>query len=288
MSSGAGATAQRPRLRTMRRTDKDGLAVYRFETIPEDRVEAFVATRRGGLSRPPFGPLNLGFRVGDDPSDVVANRRRLLQAFDLSLEDSVWCRQVHRDAVTVVTAADRGRGAQGEEDIIADTDAMVTDEIGIPLCVTVADCVPVLIYDPVQHVIGVVHAGWAGTVRRISSATVRTMVERWGTRTADLIAAIGPSIAPEDYEVGSDVIEQAEAAYGPEAGKILPARQGDKAHFDLWTANALDLQRAGVPGSRIEIAGISTAANLDDFYSYRVEGETGRFIAAATLRPLAD
>lgn len=267
----------------MRREEKEALAVYRFDSIPGERVDCFVSTRTGGVSKAPYSSLNLGFRVEDDADDVLANRRRLFNTFGLDLEGSVWCRQIHRDEVARVGLADRGRGALDEENIVADADALITDVVGLPICVTLADCVPVLIYDPQHHVVGLAHAGWGGTVRRISGATVRAMGEAWGSRPDQLVAAIGPSISPQDYEVGEDVISQAEAAYGAVSGQILKRRPDGKAQFDLWRANALDLLEAGLSESAIEIAGISTSGNLDQFYSHRFEGPTGRFATVAQL-----
>lgn len=226
--------------------------------------------------------MNLGMTVEDDEATVVRNRRRLFSELGLDLEGSVWCRQVHRDDVTRVTAGDRGRGALGDSDIIDRTDAMVTDLRGVTLCVTVADCVPVLIYDPVEHVVGLAHAGWGGTVRRISSRTAGEMTRLWGCDPEDLIAAVGPSISPDDYEVGQDVVDAARDAYGEDSDVIVTGPDG-KTSFDLWGANRLDLESAGIRPDRIEIAGISTGSNLDDFYSYRMEGVTGRFVTAVTL-----
>jgi YfiH family protein len=274
----------------VRRDDRGGLRAYRFEGLPDDRIDALVSTRRGGVSEGSYASLNAGLHVGDDPAAVLENRRRFLAGYGLELDRSVWCRQVHSAGVTVVGAGDAGRGARTDADVVADTDALVTDVPGLTLCVLMADCVPVVICDPVHRVAGLAHAGWKGTVQRIASATLAVMGERWGTAPADVVAAIGPSIAPGDYEVGADVVEQATAGFGAQAERVL-RRQGDdggKAHFDLWAANALDLEAAGVPAAAIEVAGISTAAALDDFYSHRFEAApdrpTGRFLTAVTLR----
>ncbi len=226
--------------------------------------------------------MNLGMRVEDDQDTVLRNRRLLFSELDLDLERSVWCKQIHRDGVTAVTADDLGRGALDESEIIDETDAMVTDLRGVTLAVTLADCVPVVIYDPVEHVVGLAHAGWGGTVRRISSRTVGEMTRLWGCDPEHLIAAVGPSISPDDYEVGQDVVDAARDAYGEGSGVIVDGSDG-KTSFDLWGANRLDLESAGIRPDRIEIAGISTGSNLDDFYSYRMEGVTGRFVTAVTL-----
>ena len=229
--------------------ERDGLRVYRFDTVP-----AFVTTRRDGLD------LSLTSRPEHAP--------RLLKAYGLPA-DAVWCRQVHSDVVARVDAPQLVDGA----------DALITDTTDLPLCVIMADCVPVVLHDPVRHALGLAHAGWQGTVARIASTTVRAMVEHFGTDPAHVVAAIGPSIGPDEYEVGEDVVTRARAAYG-DAAPIL--HSDGKTYFDLWAANEHDLRSAGV--TQIEVAGLSTARHLDDFYSHRVARDTGRFATIATLR----
>lgn len=257
---------------------------YRFESLPAG-VEALVSTRHGGVSPAPFDTLNLGLWTDDEAARVVENRRRLFAAFGLPLERSVWCRQVHADGVAVVGEEDAGRGAEGEATVVPDADALVTGTPDLPLCVKVADCVPVAIADPERRVLGLAHAGWGGTVARICSRTVAVMGERFGCEPAGLAAAIGPSIGPAGYEVGAEVAERARAAYGERADEILAPR-GERALLDLWAANRIDLEAAGVAAARIEVAAIASDERLDDFYSHRREaGRTGRFALIAALRP---
>ncbi|MDA0179970.1 peptidoglycan editing factor PgeF [Solirubrobacter phytolaccae] len=239
----------------MRPDERDGLRVYRFESLPSG-VDALVTTRVGGID------LSRAARAEHAP--------RLFAAYDLP-EAAVWCVQVHSDVVAAVDAPQVVEGA----------DALITDTPGLPLCVIMADCVPVLVYDPEQHALGLAHAGWQGTVARIASATVHAMVDRFGSDPASLVAAIGPSIGPDEYEVGPDVIEAARAAYD-DAPILRDAGVDGKALFDLWAANAYDLRSAGV--TRIEVAGVSTARHLDEFYSWRVAKDTGRFATIAMLR----
>lgn len=268
----------------MRRDERDGLLAYRFETLPEG-IDAFVSARLGGVSAPPYESLNLGLRVGDDAERVVENRRLLLRTFGLSLERSVWCKQVHADGVVVVGAADAGRGSTEEETVVENADALVTNTPDLTLCVTLADCVPVVIFDPGQKVVGLAHAGWGGTVSRISSRTVRVMQEGFGSDPGAIVAAVGPSVGPFGYEVGADVIDRAEAAFGAGAAKLLAPAPNGKALFDLWAANRIDLEGAGVDPARIEVSALATNEHLDHFYSHRHEGGlTGRFIAAVHLR----
>ena len=269
---------------------RDGLVALRFETLPADRLDALVSTRAGGISTGPYASLNLGLHVDDAAEPVVANRRRFFGAFGLALETSVWCRQVHRATVTIVDDdALLGRGAFDLASALPESDAVVTDRAGVPLVVLLADCVPVVLYDPEHHALGLAHAGWGGTVERIGSHTVTTMQERYGTDPSSLLAAIGPSIGPDRYEVGGEVIGRARDAYAGHADRILrPVADDDKALLDLWEANATDLELAGVPRERIEIAGLSTIDDLDTFYSHRFETRrgvphTGRFATVVCL-----
>jgi YfiH family protein len=268
----------------MRRDEREGLLVYRFETLSSE-LDAFVSTRHGGVSSRPYDSLNLGLRVGDEEEKVVENRRRLLAVFGMKLERSVWCLQIHSDGVAVVGSDDAGRGSTEEESIVEGADAMVTDTPELLLCVTLADCVPVVIFDPNRRVVGLAHAGWGGTVSRICSRTVEVMRERFDSDPAGIVAAIGPSIGPAGYEVGADVIQRANAAYGDRAAEILDPLEGGKALFDLWAANRIDLEGAGVSSERIEVSGVASDQKLEDFYSHRHEGgRTGRFIATVSLR----
>lgn len=268
--------------------DRDGLRLLRFETLPADRVDVGVTTRLGGESTGRYASLNVGLHVDDDPETVVRNRRRLFTAFDLPFARSVWCTQVHEARVAVVdedTVRAGPRGAETQDDALAGTDAVITAVPGIALCVMLADCVPVVVYDPDHHVVGVAHAGWRGTVARISSATVRTMRDRFGSNPARLVAAVGPSISPTAYEVGADVADAARAAFGDDVGQVvLPAAAHGKWRFDLWRANALDLEQAGLPSPAIEVAGVSTTDHLDELYSHRAERATGRFATITVLR----
>jgi YfiH family protein len=267
----------------MRREERNGLVAYRFETLPTE-LDALVSTRHGGVSPPPYASLNLGLGGADEAANVLENRQRLFGRFGIALERSVWCRQIHADRVTVVGPEDAGRGALDEGAIVDATDALVTATPGLPLCVTGADCVPVLVFDPGKQVLGLAHAGWAGTVARISSRMVAVMRERFGCDPAGMAAAIGPSIGPARYEVGAAVVARAREAFGERADEVLLPGDDTRARFDLWRANAIDLEQAGVGRDGIEVAAVSTDEHLDDFYCHRVEGETGRFITVASLR----
>jgi YfiH family protein len=161
-------------------------------------------------------------------------------------------------------------------------DGMVTDQIDLPLVMRFADCVPILFFDPHKKVIGVAHAGWRGTVAGAGVSVVRQMAETYGCRPQDIQAGIGPSIGPDRYQVGPEVVAAVRAAFS-EADDLVSVAEDGTTTLNLWEANRRALQDAGL--SQIEVAGICTASHTDEFFSHRAEaGRTGRFGAMIVLR----
>ena len=157
-------------------------------------VEVVVTTRSGGVSAAPYDSLNLGLHVGDDPAAVLENRRRAAAALGATLDDLVVGAQVHGCAAAVVTRAEAGSGATAAADALAGIDALVTAEQAVVLVTLVADCVPLVLFDPVARVLATVHAGWRGTVARVPEAALAAMAGL-GSRPADVVAALGPAVA---------------------------------------------------------------------------------------------
>lgn len=253
-----------------------------FDGLPVDVV---VTTRDGGVSAGPYASLNLGLHVGDEDASVQVNRARLAAALNAEPDGFVFCEQAHRPNVLVVTEAHRGRGARSRADAIAGTDALVTTVPGIALVVMVADCVPLILFDPVVHVLAAVHAGWGGTVRGVTTAAVEAM-RALGANPADIIAGIGPSIHPDRYQVGQDVVDLAAEEFGDRLDRVVRPDGTGRWTFDLWTANALHLADAGVPGGRIHLAGLDTGPGTP-FFSHRSEGPCGRFAAVGRLHEVS-
>ncbi len=234
-----------------------------------------VLTRRGGLSAPPWGSLNMSYMVGDDENHVLENNRRAFRALARPPESVFNIVQVHGREVALVTAPPEP-GATPPQ-----ADAVLTDNPAVTLLLRFADCVPILFHDPRQKVVGLAHAGWRGTVNRVAAAVVGQMEAAYGSRPADILAAIGPSICARHYQVGPEVIAQVEQAFKGEAGAVLSSANGG-AKFDLWRANEIVLRQAGV--EHVETAGICTACHVEDWFSHRAEkGKTGRFGALIGL-----
>jgi YfiH family protein len=259
------------------------IAFHRFEHFRDERLLACCTERTGGVSEGRYGELNLAFHVGDDPAAVTTNRERLAAALDVSLDSFVVAQQVHQGHVEVVTDAHRGRGARSDDDAVPAADALITKQAGIVLAVMTADCVPVIVFDPTLPAVGIAHAGWAGTLLHITRRTVEKMRAEFGSDPRSLVAAVGPSIGPATYEVRRDV---ADLVRGEFAGLDVLRSQCEGAYlFDLWASNVGDLVDAGLSPVNIEVAGIDTYADGARFYSHRRDGQTGRFMALAMLRP---
>jgi YfiH family protein len=252
----------------------NGIRYYTFDAFPRTVLHG-VFTRQGGVSPVPWDSLNVGGTVGDDAERVRQNRTRSFEAVGLRLDSlfDVW--QVHSADVVF---ADAPRPPEVEH---RKADIMFTDRPAVTLYMRFADCVPILLYDPGKQVVGIAHAGWQGTVRGVSSAAVRAMRGHYGSKAADIQAAIGPSIGVDHYEVGPDVIAQVNTAFDNHSDELIEMRDG-KTHLDLWAANRMQLEQAGV--EKIEVAGLCTACHLDDWFSHRAEkGKTGRFGALIAL-----
>jgi YfiH family protein len=258
-----------------------GLPVLGWPAFDAQALDALVTTREGGVSTGRYRSLNLGLLVGDDEAAVLTNRARVATAIGGTLDDFVFCEQSHQPNVQIVTAEHRGRGARSPSDAIPATDALVTAVPGVTLAVMAADCVPLVLFDPAARVLACVHAGWGGTVRGVTPAAVETMLTL-GADPARIIAGIGPAIHPDRYQVGADVAELAEAAFGDQAATVVRPDGTGKWLFDLWQANALQLTTAGVPADQVHIAGRDTGPGTP-FFSHRSEGPCGRFAAVARM-----
>lgn len=247
----------------------ENIKYFVFDSLVDEPVIQAIFTRRGGVSPSPWATLNLGATVGDEFSRVIENRKRAFSAIGCSYDSvfDVW--QVHS---AEVVCTDKPKSPQTPH---LQADVIITDRPGVTLLMRFADCVPIFLYDPKRRVVGLAHAGWQGTVLKTVQAAVKTMQAQYQCHPADILAGIGPSIAKHHYQVGEDVISKVEMAFGKDSNFILSHQDG-AVQLDLWEANRLILAEAGI--RYIEVAGICTACQLDDWFSHRGEnGKTGRF-----------
>lgn len=243
-------------------------------------VDHGFSTRLGGVSRGCFWSMNISTSRGDDPQAVAENRRRIAAAIGVDPERMVYTRQTHTTKVAVVTGKDAGRS-------LPDTDGMATDVPGLCLVTFYADCVPLFFVDPVRKAVALSHSGWRGTVGKMANATVKTMEEAFGTDPKDVIAAIGPSICQDCYEVGQDVIDQFRANYRKEEWESLYYRKDNgKYQLDLWRANELNLLEAGIRKEHLAVTNLCTCCNRDLLFSHRAMGnDRGNLSAFLALKP---
>jgi YfiH family protein len=249
-----------------RRGDLEVVQLGGFDRLGADVV---VTTRVGGVSDPPYDSCNLGDHVGDDPTRVAENRRRLAAAMGVAPERLRLARQVHGAGVAVVDAAH----------VAGEADALVTNDAAVAIGVLVADCVPVVVLDPTARVLAVAHAGWRGTVAAVVATTLDAMAE-CGASRARCHAAIGPCISGDAYQVGQDVADALRIA-----GLADAVRPDGNGRFlaDLPAAVRSQLTAAGVPAEHV-----ATPRSFTDdgarYFSDRAQRPCGRFALAARLQ----
>ena len=251
-----------------------------FEKFP-DIVQAF-STRLGGVSQGIYSSMNLSFTRGDDETAVRENYRRFAAAVGFEAEDIVTSDQTHTANVRVITEADRGNGITKPRQY-TDVDGMITNVPGLVLATFYADCVPLYFVDPVHHAIGLSHSGWRGTVAKIGAVTVERMREEYGSDPGDIYSAIGPSICQDCYEVSEDVIQEFRTAFGRKDWDILFYRkENGKYQLNLWEANRIIMQEAGIREEHISMPGICTCCNPEFLFSHRAShgkrGNLGAFL----------
>lgn len=238
------------------------------------------STRLGGVSQGYLSSMNLSFTRGDEESRVRENFRRIGEAIGFCEKDLVFSQQTHTTNVRVVTQKDRGNGYT-QPLPYQDVDGLVTGEKGLVLATFYADCVPLFFADPKLRVIGLSHSGWRGTVGKIGCQTVEVMRKEFGCRPEDILAAVGPSICQDCYEVSGDVIEAFQENYEKDCWESLFYEKAKgKYQLNLWRANELALLEAGILPEHISVTDLCTCCNPDILYSHRAsQGRRGNLAA---------
>lgn len=234
-----------------------------------DGVLHAFSTRQGGVSRGIYDSLNLGANRGDDLGAVRENYHILCTELGMAEDRLVFSRQVHGDDVRVVTQLDAGKGLLRPVDYEAD--GLITNVPGLPLVIFTADCIPILLYDPVKRAIGAVHAGWRGTALGIVEKVVEKMENTYGCKPEHILAAIGPGICQSCFETDGDVPNAMKEALGQEATPYIQPKES-KFHVDLKGINALWLRRAGV--EQISVSTDCTHCRPDFYWSHRRVGNS--------------
>lgn len=243
------------------------------------------STRLGGVSEGCFSSLNLSFDRGDDRAAVAENFRRMGEALSVHCEDMVLSQQTHTTNIRIVTDEDRGKGITRERDY-TDIDGLITNVPGICLVTTYADCVPLYFLDPVKKVIALSHSGWRGTVGKIGKKTVELMHDNFGSDPADILAAVGPSVCQDCYEVSADVIDRFKEVFDRSVwDELFYGKPDGKYQLDLWKANEKIFLEAGIRKEHIAVTNVCTHCNSRILYSHRAMGDKrGNLCAFLTLK----
>ena len=241
---------------------------------PYSNIFGFSTTRHGGCGEGAYATFNCTHYCEDNPEHVKANLETLSLLLPERPRVIVIPRQTHTTNVQVINDVPTPEELQ-------DVDAVVTQLKDFCLCVSTADCVPILLYDKEEQVVAAVHAGWRGTVGRIVEKTLEVMKSQYGSEGKNIVACIGPSISLESFEVGDEVYAAFEEA-GFDMTRI--ARRYGKWHLDLWEANRVQLLANGVLPEHIEVAGICTFQHHEDFFSARRLGiKSGRILSGIQI-----
>lgn len=252
-----------------------------------DRVTHAFSTRKGGFSKGMFASMNLSTGSTDEKKNILFNYMEFAKAIGINYKNIVISDQKHTTNLRVVTAADRGKGLLKDRDYEA-VDGFLTNEAGVALCLLFADCVPVYLYDPINEAIALVHSGWKGTVGQIAQKAIWQMEKAFGTKAADVIACIGPSICKDCYEVSSDLYDAFAKVYTPEEMQELFLAGKDAQHYqlDLWKAIQITLLKTGVKEAHIHVTDVCTCHNPDLLFSHRfTKGRRGNLAAVMMLQP---
>ncbi len=217
-------------------------------------------TRKGGVSDSYYSSLNLGLSTGDNPEIVEQNRARVLEHFQVNKTQVSVLEQVHGNTVVVAEPAWHKFQA----------DAQVTNNPELLLIIGMADCLPILFYDPVQKVVGAAHAGWRGTSLRIAEQVVATMQREYGSKPEDIRVAMGPAICKKNYQVGREVFE---AFRNAGISESVFDEDGERYRVDIAAANKWVLEQSGVLLKNTEDLNLCTFANPELFYSHRRDGQ---------------
>ena len=261
---------------------EDGKVPYLRYPLLSDTgiVKHGFSTRLGGVSEGCYASMNLSFTRGDREEDVRENFCRIADAIGVRCEDMVFSQQTHTSNVRVVTEADRGMGITRPL-AWQDVDGLVTDVPGICLVTFYADCVPLFFVDPVKKVIGLSHSGWRGTVAKIGKETVRKMREVYGCDPGDILAAVGPSICQDCYEVSEEVIRQFQEHFSEiDWASLFYKKENGKYQMDLWRANEMIFLESGIKTEHIAVTNICTHCNSEVLYSHRAMGDQRGNLAA--------
>lgn len=221
---------------------------------------------------------NLALHCTKDKNAVLSNRKRLAEKLHVPMSQFVFANQTHSDHIVKITKEDAGKGAFDTSDAIADCDALYTRESNLLIGVFTADCVPILLYDPIEKLIGAIHSGWMGTTKQITAKTLDRLIQEEGCKPQNIHAFIGASIAYYSFEVGMEVVDQIKKLPF-DCSAYITYKENNKAFVDNQGLNYQMLINAGVLKEHITIDKNDTFAENESFFSYRRDKACGRHLS---------
>ncbi len=261
---------------------------FSFDALNKfSKLKNAFSTKLGGVSKGIYKSMNLGVSTEDSKENILLNYQEFAKAINLNPNNLVITRQIHSTNIKVVNDNDRGKGFNKERDEEG-VDGFVTNTKGLGLCILVADCVPVYLYDPVKEAIGLVHSGWKGTLGQISSKAINLMHDSFGSNPEDIICVIGPSICQDCYEVSYDLYDEFSKVYEKNKLKeiFLPGKDSEHFQLGLWKAIKYTLLDNNIKEENIHITDVCTCHNPDLLFSHRyTNGKRGNLAAVLMLLP---
>ena len=248
-------------------------------------VRAFSTTRHGGCGSGTYATFNCTPYTGDNPDVVCENQERLCRMLGITAERLIVPYQTHSCNILRIDDDFMQLNSEERHALLQEKDAVMTQLKEVCLCVSTADCIPILLYDHAHKAIAAIHAGWRGTVGHIAAHTLRAMHDAYGTRCADIEAIIGPGISLNAFEVGIEVYREFEHA-GFDMGSMAQwHEEKGKYHLDLPAANRMQLEEAGVPARQIHDSKVCTYTCHHDFFSARRLGiKSGRILNGIIIK----
>ena len=246
-------------------------------------IKAFFTSRQGGVSEGVFNSLNLGLHTSDNNNKVIMNRKILAKNLNIDFASLTSAKQVHGNNVYIVKDKEKGKGSLEYKNSIENTDALLTKSKDITLFSYYADCVPLYFYDLENEIIGLAHAGWKGTLKKISLKVLEKLKNNFASNLNNCLVAIGPSISKEYYEVDERIINKFEEEFDY-LDEFIVYKGKDRYLLDLPGLNKIMLIKAGILIKNIDLSNICTFSESDNFYSYRRDkGKTGRMASIITF-----
>ena len=254
--------------------------IHYYET--SDGITAFSTTRHGGKSVGNYASFNINEYCDDEPEAISANREALAAELGIDSDKIIAPHQVHGIEVRNISSDFFALPKEVRKMVTEGVDAVMTNETGVCVGVSTADCIPVLLHDEAHHAVAAVHAGWRGTVQRAVLRTIAEMRAAYSTDPSQLKAIIGPGISVKNFEVGQEVFDQfSQAGFDMQA----IAEFHEKWHINLPECNRQQLESIGVKPNNIAMSGICTFDNAADYFSARRIGTaSGRIYTGIMIK----